>query len=183
MDEPLANLALPFHTETDAALIGRASTDEQAFAELYGRHARYVAGVVYRILGNDADVDDLVQETFLDARASLKSLEDARALRAWLVTITVRRVHRHLKKRRRRALFFFGIAELSARSSDPRDREAVDDLYDALDTLPPDLRVPWSLARIEQLTLPEVAEACEVSLATVKRRIADADERIQRRLA
>ena len=183
MDEPLANLALPFHTETDAALVARASSDEHAFAALYGRHARYVAGVVYRILGNDADVDDLVQETFLDARAALKSLEDARALRAWLVTITVRRVHRHLKKRRRRALFFFGIAELSARSSDPRDREAVDDLYDALDTLPPDLRVPWSLARIEQLTLPEVAEACEVSLATVKRRIADADERIQRRLA
>src|SRR5436190_514218 len=69
------------------------------------------------------------------------------------------------------------------RSSDPRDRLPVDELYDALDRLPPDLRVPWVLARIEQSTLPEVARICEISLATVKRRIADADARIERRLA
>ena len=43
--------------------------------------------------------------------------------------------------------------------------------------------MPWTLARVEELTLPEVAAACEVSLATIKRRIALADERLQRRLA
>lgn len=168
---------------TDVDLVERAvAHDEDAFSVLYERHARYVAGVVYRILGSDADVDDVLQETFLDARAGLKSLSDARALRGWLVTIAVRRVHRLLRRRRRRAILFFGLADASPRCSDPRDRQPADDLYDALDRLPPDLRVPWTLARVEELTLPQVAEACDVSLATVKRRIAEADERIARRM-
>lgn len=182
----LASLASPLasaRAATDGELVARAAgSDEEAFTVLYERHARYVAGVVYRILGSDAEVDDVVQETFLDARAGLGSLADARALRGWLVTIAVRRVHRLLRRRRRRTLLFFGLVETSPRSSDPRDRQPADDLYDVLDRLPPDLRVPWTLARVEELTLPEVAEACDVSLATVKRRIAEAEERIQRRL-
>ena len=56
------------------------------------------------------------------------------------------------------------------------------DLYDALGRLPADLRLPWSLHRIERLSIPETAAACEVSPATVKRRIADAEERLTRRL-
>ena len=48
--------------------------------------------------------------------------------------------------------------------------------------MPADLRIPWVLHRVERLSLPETAAACEVSLATVKRRIADAEARIERRL-
>lgn len=168
---------------TDSALVARAVNDDAAFSVLYERYARYVAGVVHRLLGSDADLDDVVQETFLDARADLPRLQDGGAVRSWLVTIAVRRVHRLLRKRRRRAFLFACFAEFTARASDPRDLAAVDDLYEALDSLPANLRVPWSLARIEELTLPEVAVACEVSLATVKRRIAEAEARIQRRLS
>lgn len=177
----VSNLALSLLP--DAALVERASDDAEAFRALYERHARYVAGVVFRVLGNDGDVDDVVQETFLDAREILRTLEDPRALRGWLVTIAVRRVHRLLRKRRRRAALFFGFVAFAPKHSDPRDGQKVSDLYEALDSLPAELRVPWTLARIEQLTLPEVAAACEVSLATVKRHIAAAETRIQRRLS
>ncbi len=67
-------------------------------------------------------------------------------------------------------------------SSDPRDRAPVDDLQDALGRVPADLRIPWVLHRVEQLSLPDTAAACEVSLATVKRRIAEAEVRIRMRL-
>lgn len=181
----MSTLAAPLTAvPSDAELVARSvADDEAAFAALYERHARYVAGVVYRILGSDAEVDDVVQETFLDARAGLRALADAQALRGWLVTIAVRRVHRLLKKRRRLAMLTFGLWDTSPRCSDPRDRQAADDLYDVLGRLPPELRVPWALARVEELTLPEVARAEGVSLATVKRRIAEAEERIERRLS
>lgn len=188
MIEPVTTLAstlLTARAATDEELVDRAAastSDEEAFSVLYERHARYVAGVVYRILGSDSDVDDVLQETFLDARAGIGALADARALRGWLVTIAVRRVHRLLRRRRRRSILFFGLADAAPRFSDPRDRQPADDLYEALEQLPPDLRVPWTLSRVEELTLPEVAATCEISLATVKRRIADADERIARRL-
>ncbi len=158
---------------------------EMDIEALYAKHARYIAGVVHRVLGTrrDAEVDDLVQETFLDAIEGLERIDDPLAVRAWLVTVAVRRTRRFLARRRRRALFAFWAKDYAPRSSDPRDRQPVDELYDALERIPEDLRIPWILHRVEQLSLPETAAACEVSLATVKRRIADAEERLERRLA
>ena len=75
------------------------------------------------------------------------------------------------------------IAEISPRVSDPRETGSVDELYDALDRLPNKLRVPWVLTRIGDMGLEQAADACEVSVATLKRRVALADERLARRLA
>lgn len=167
----------------DAGLVERARrADEAAFAALYQRHARYLAGVVYRLMGDDAELDDIVQESFVDAARGLDALTHASLVRPWLVSITVRRARRHLSRRRRRRLLLDGLAAFSARASNPSDRNEVDDLYEALDRLPQDLRVPWALRRIEQLSLPEVAAACAVSLATVKRRISEAERLLARRL-
>jgi len=152
------------------------------FESLYAKHARYIAGVVHRLMGDDGELDDIVQETFVDAIDGLARLEDPTAVRAWLVTVAVRRTHRVLARRRRRMMFAFWSADYGPRSSDPRDRAPVDDLYDALSRVPAELRIPWVLHRVEHLSLPETARACEVSLATVKRRIADAEDRIERRL-
>jgi RNA polymerase sigma-70 factor, ECF subfamily len=152
------------------------------FETVYATHARYVAGVVHRIMGSDAEIDDIVQDTFVDALAGLQRLEDPGAVRAWLVTVAVRRTRRMLGRRRRRSMFLFWLADFSPRCSDPRDRHAADELYDALARIPEDLRIPWALHRVEQMSLPETAAVCEVSLATVKRRIADAEERLTRRL-
>jgi RNA polymerase sigma-70 factor (ECF subfamily) len=150
---------------------------------LYAQHARYVAGVVHRILGrSDGEVDDIVQETFLDAYSGIRAISDPLAARAWLVTVAVRRTRRFLARQRRRQLFAFWASDFAPRASDPRDRQPVDDLYDVLERIPADVRIPWVLHRVEQLSLPETAAACEVSLATVKRRIADAEERLERRL-
>ncbi|WP_394829053.1 RNA polymerase sigma factor [Pendulispora albinea] len=166
-------------------LTASASTSpaELDFEALYAQHARYLAGVVHRIMGRDAEVDDVVQETFLDAIDGLSHLEEPSAVRASLVTIAVRRTRRILARRRRRTLFAFWIRQFAAPASDPRDRQAVDELYDALGRLPEDLRIPWILHRVVAMSLPETAAACETSLATVKRRMADAEERLARRLA
>jgi RNA polymerase sigma-70 factor, ECF subfamily len=169
---------------SDAALVERArQADQAAFAALYRRHARYLAGVVYRLMGDDQELDDIVQETFLLAGDALGRLVQAERVRPWLVTIAVRRTHRHLARRQRRRFLSAHLAWLVPTVSDPADRAEVDELYRALDRLPRELRVPWVLHRIEQFGLPDVAEACEVSLATAKRRIAEAERRIERRMS
>jgi RNA polymerase sigma-70 factor (ECF subfamily) len=68
------------------------------------------------------------------------------------------------------------------RSSDPSSLRRVDDLYEALNTLPLSLRTPWILHVIEGETLPDVAKMCDLSLATTKRRIAEAETKVNRRL-
>jgi len=168
----------------ESALLARfRANDETAFTELYLRHARYVAGVVYSLLGNDGELDDVVQETFVDAQAGLAGLCEPAAIRRWLVVIAIRRVHRLLARRRLRKWMTGRLAEVAPRASDPREGRRADDLYDALGRIPPKLRVVWLLARAGDMPLQEVADVCEVSLATIKRRLTEAETRLERKLA
>jgi RNA polymerase sigma-70 factor (ECF subfamily) len=169
---------------SDASLVEQAlAGSERAVTMLYRRHARYVAGVVYRLLGSDAELDDVVQESFCDALAALAELRDPEGFRPWLARIAVRRSYKRLA-RRRRWRWFVGEAEhVVPAASDPADRERVAALYRALGDLPPNLRIPWTLHVIAGETLPDVATMCDISLATAKRRIAEAAERIDRRLS
>ena len=85
--------------------------------------------------------------------------------------------------RRRRWQWLLGAAEeVLPTASDPRMRQRVHELYDALHTVPPKLRIPWILHVIEGETLPDVSRLCDISLATAKRRIAEAGARVERRL-
>lgn len=156
--------------------------DRQAFAQLFRRHARYVGGVIFRVMRSSEEVDDIVQETFLAAHKGLTSLDEPHAFRRWLVTIAIRKVQRRIGiKARKRALASEWGNEYHERVPE-HARARVDDLYEALDQIEPNLRIPWILSRIEGHTLPDVAAECEISLATSKRRIALAEERIKRRL-
>jgi len=167
----------------DATLVEQARRgDDRAFATLYRRHARYVAGVVYRVLGNDGEVDDVMQEAFTDAALALDDLREPAGFRGWLVRIVINRIHKRLSKRRRFRFLSRAIELVHPKASDPREQRMVDELYEALDAIPPDVRVPWVLHHVEGETLPEVAKMCDVSLATIKRRIADAEVRLERRL-
>lgn len=175
---------LPPVEPDDAEVLRRAASgDRVAFTSIYRANGRYVAGVVYRLLGSSADVDDVVQDTFVAAHRGLQQIEDPRALRRWLVTIAVRQVQRRLglgsRKRRLEEALVHHFEEVT----DPALARRLEDLYEALDALDVSLRVPWILARLEGHSLGDVAAECEVSLATVKRRIATAEQRIAKRLS
>jgi RNA polymerase sigma-70 factor (ECF subfamily) len=166
--------------DPDEALIARAlAGDQTAFSHLFQRHSASVAGFVYRLLGKDLDLDDIVQETFVDAFRQLGKVSDRSKLRSYLLTIAVRRVHarlawsyriRHLKER---------LFATSPTVSDPKDREPVHDLYRMLLDANPRQRIAWVLHRVEGCTLPEVAASCDVSLATAKRWVGSVDEHLE----
>lgn len=179
---PLRLAVAPGPVDDSGLVLRIQGDDEAAFRELYLRHAAYVARVVYRLMGDDADVDDIVQDTFVDAADGIATVHEPGSIRRWLVVIAVRRVRRTLVRRRRRRWFGGQMAEMAPRASDPADRRLVDELYDALGRLPDEMRIPWVLARVEQQPLKDVAEACAVSLATVKRRLVEADDRLERKL-
>jgi RNA polymerase sigma-70 factor (ECF subfamily) len=165
----------------DASLVERIRRqDEAAFGMLYLRYARYLAGVVFHLLGADDEIDDVLQESFADAVEGIGSLRDASRLRWWLVTIAVRRVNRVLSSRKRRRSLASGFAVVAPRAHAPVGERPLLELQRALDALPPKLRVPWILSRVEQLDLADVASGCSISLATAKRRIAAGDERLRR---
>ena len=165
----------------DAMLVERViQGDDAAFSAIYRRHAAHVAGVVYRLLGNDEHLDDIVQETFVIGLRNLDRLREPGALRRWLTTIAVRRVQRCLAMRYKSRALRAELSTVAPKTSEPDDSEEVHALYRALAQLPDKLRIPWMLHHIEGETRPMVAEMCETSLTSVKRHIAAANERLRR---
>ena len=76
---------------TDAALVLAARAGEAWAREaLFRRYARLALGLAYRIMPYDADIDDLVQDSFLFAFERLDKLSNPQAFQAWLSSIVVR---------------------------------------------------------------------------------------------
>lgn len=154
--------------------------------QVYRLHARRVYAIALRILGRDAEVDDVVQEVFVAACRHLGQLREPDALLGWLTTTTVRTASRTLRRRRLRA--WIGLdqlphyEELAAPDATPEERLRLAQLYARLDELPVAERVAWCLQHLHGLTLEEVARHCGCSLATAKRRIAAANDALRRLL-
>jgi RNA polymerase sigma-70 factor, ECF subfamily len=170
----------PTSATDDVGLVAQAvAGDEHAITALYKRHASHVAGLVYRMLGSDADLDDIVQETFVDGLRGLSSVKEPEKVRSFFVTIAVRKVHGRLSLRYRMKALAQSLFGVAPQVSDPGARAEVHALYDALAKVAPKKRIVWILHRVEGHTLPEVAEQSEISLATVKRWIAEVDEAVE----
>ena len=68
--------------------------------DLYRDHAPFLWGLCYRMTGNAADADDIVQETFVRVKTSPPARTDE-PWRPWLVRVAMNLAHDHLRKRRR----------------------------------------------------------------------------------
>jgi len=69
--------------------------------------------------------------------------------------------------------------QLPSRGASPEEQALLRSLFATLDTLPVDDRIAWSLRHIQGETLPEIARLVGCSLATVKRRIQRAQNRLK----
>lgn len=145
-------------------------------------HARYVGYIALRILGRPDEVEDLVQEVFLDAHQRIDTLRDPGALKGFLATLTVRKAVRSLKRRNLRRFFGFDegfdYTQLADQQASPHERTLIGEVYRLLDELPAEQRSAWVLRHVEGEKIERVAELSGCSLATAKRRIAAAHARL-----
>lgn len=153
--------------------------------ELVRAHSPHVAGLAYRLLGRDSDVDDVVQDVFVALLRFHGSVRDAKALRGWLATTTVRLSLRRLRARRLRLNSWLGLDEpepASALSPGATAEEHVSlvRVHRALDGVSASARVAWLLRYVEQETMEEVARLVGCSLTTAKRRVGAAQEAVRR---
>jgi RNA polymerase sigma-70 factor (ECF subfamily) len=174
---------------TDAELVIAARQGQQwAKEQLYRRHVRLVVGLAHRVLPNDPEVDDLVQDSFVAAFEGLPRLENPQAFASFVASITVRGARRRI--RHRKVLRRLGIRRVDATERERAvSSEAPPDvgaelraLYAIIDDLPSDVRIALVLRRVEGLTIPAISELMELSPATVKRRLADGEWLLAERL-
>jgi RNA polymerase sigma-70 factor (ECF subfamily) len=155
---------------------------------LYRRYAPYVATIATRLLGRDGEVDDLVQDVFLEAVRGISSLREPGAVKGWLAKVTVRLSVRRLRKRRLlRALHLELEREdyegLAASHATPEQRAMIARTYRVLDQLPARTRVIWALRHVLEESLHSIVELTACSQSTVQRRLRDAENLLEKELA
>ena len=157
--------------------------DVEAYRVLVERHWRGVLAVLRQRLGNSADVEDLLQETFVRAYERLGQLREPRKFRLWLLRIATK-LCADLRRRRREVVpgeesLRMLVESQSSRNARPRPDT---DVLDAVDALPQKYREVVMLRFLGGMTCKEIAEFLDEPAGTVRNRLFRALEMLRSKL-
>lgn len=164
---------MPALTMDNAALEREAPL---AFADVYDQAFPWVWRAARRLGVDHASLDDVVQDVFVVVHRKLTTFEGRSSLRSWIYGITLRvvRDRRRSARRKPEQALEDETAIADVRGDPQRDalrREALHTLLAILDKLPEEQREVFVLAELEELTVPEIADAIAANVNTVYSRL------------
>lgn len=185
-------------SEEEARIVrGLRAGIESAYQELIDRYEQPIFNMVYRLLGNQTDACDVVQEVFLKVFRSVHSFREQSSLRTWIYRIAVNEAHNHrrwfarhcrhevpLEKDRPDQDYSIELAQDPGRSpyDQALDSETRAIVERALTKINPLFRTAVVLRDIQNMSYEEIADILQISLGTVKSRILRGREALRREL-
>jgi RNA polymerase sigma-70 factor, ECF subfamily len=159
--------------------------DQAAFELLIKRYERRVFGLVYQILRNPGEVEDIAQEVFTKLFFSLPRFRLEASFDAWLYRIVVNQCYDHLRKQKREpqtvwlepafedAMFLegSGLPKVSTDSGIHKTMEAKQLAESLLRWLPPKDRLLLILKEVEELSIEELMAVFKTSKSAIKLRL------------
>jgi len=168
--------------DSDENLASRAASgDAQAFGDLLERHYDRVFRVVYSIMGNRSDAEDLTQDIWASLPKKLKQWRQDAKLSSWLHRIAVNASKDALRRTATRARAVAGYAEIETltRGETVDTQNRLSWLQTALDTLSDDLRETAALTLAEEMNFAQAAEVLGVAEGTVAWRMSEIRKRLK----
>lgn len=164
-----------------------ASGDRGAQRELFLAQRSAVHHALFRILGGNRDLEDLLQDAFFEIFRALPSFRGDSTLSRWCQTIATRVAFLSISKRRPQPVDLALVEETLPDDIDARRqvmlREAARRLYAALERIEAKQRIAFALAVIDGRSLAEVAELTESTVIAVKTRVWRARKDLMKRAA
>jgi RNA polymerase sigma-70 factor, ECF subfamily len=151
-----------------------------AFNELMRQYSNRVVNTCYRFLLNQLDAEDIVQEVFIEIYQSIATFRSESKLSTWIYRIAVTKCLDEIKKRNRKKrlvslgkmLHLEDIALWLAGGSMPdnqlKEDEKMQEIMSALNVLPDNQRVAFTLSKIEGYTNTEIAEILNTTTVAVE---------------
>lgn len=155
------------------------------------RHEVDIFRLALSIVGDQAEADEITQETFLSALRSLRSYHEKNSLKAWLYTIALNHSRSHLRKRKileklRSAVSAVFQFEQSQKQPSPETavilNETESALWAELNKLDEAHRTAMILRYFHELPVAEIAEILSVNEGTVHSRLHNARKRLKGQL-
>jgi RNA polymerase sigma factor (sigma-70 family) len=171
--------------------------ERTAFAELMRRNQSYVERFLYHLAPDWQDRADIAQEVWIRVYRKIQHLQEPTKFRGWLKTITTNLFYDELRKRKR-ARYTVSLDaphrfqdieldwELASPLPNPDEKLSTQEFYSqlqqAIAELPEVFRTAIVLREIQGMAYEEIAELTQVTLGTVKSRIARGRQRLQDQL-
>lgn len=160
-----------------ARLKGRGG--EAAYTALVLLHQAWLLRMLFYLLGNSEDAEEVAQDTFLRAYLALDGFRGKSSFKTWLRVIATRQAYNRQRDRSTRAGYHDKYQETATRItpncfSQMADR---DTLHQVLMRLPFIYREVLELRHVEELSMEEIARVLDVGLSAVKMRLSRARER------
>ncbi|MDR5170931.1 RNA polymerase sigma factor RpoE [Methylobacillus pratensis] len=183
--------------ELDQQLVERAqSGDKRAFGLLVDKYQRKLGRLLSRLIRDPAEVEDVVQESFIKAYRALPSFRGDSAFYTWLYRIGINTAKNYLVAMGRRPQATGDIEIEDAENFDDGDelrtmdtpetelmgKEIAQTVNDTVASLPEELRTAITLREIEGLSYEEIATMMDCPIGTVRSRIFRARETIAQKL-
>ena len=179
---------------------GLQAGDSTAYRRFVDSNSANVYNLALKLLGDEQEAEDVLQETFLSAFRAIDRFEGRSKLSTWLYRITYNASLMHLRKRERMTTFSldrpFGDGETAEESSArhlvdwstvPDDQlltaEARQEMEQAIAGLPESLRATFVLRDIQGLSGAETAEVLGITVQAVKNRLHRARLKLRSRLS
>jgi RNA polymerase sigma-70 factor (ECF subfamily) len=167
------------HIGEDDAIVRRAGAgDAEAFRALFVRHKSDVARLVYRMLNAPSDLDDVVQEVFVQVFRSLRDFRGQSKFTTWLHRVTVNVVLMHRRSARSRPVLteeaptdLVADREQALPDEDAERHERMRAFQRLLARLADKKRVVFVLHELEGLSPAEIADIVDAPVLTVRTRL------------
>lgn len=180
---------------TDAALLLKIrSGDRDVFNELVAQYSQQVLNTCYRFLLNKEDAEDISQEVFIEVFQSIHSFRGDAQLSTWIYRIAVTKCLDEIKKRKRKKRIssigkMLHLDEVAGwltggHKADKAilEKEQMKEMLEALDKLPDNQRVAFTLSKIEGYSNKEIAEIMRTSTPLVESFIHRAKKKVSEEL-
>jgi RNA polymerase sigma-70 factor, ECF subfamily len=177
-----------------AAIQAVLAGDREAFGELVRRHSRMLFRLAFRMTGNEADADDVVQDAFLRAYQKLATFESRADFGTWIYRIAVHCALDRLQRRKqddaRRVSEEYdpegdGVQVADSKPDPERmaiSKEIADLQQAAMRGLTAMERTAFVLRHLEERSTEEIAAALDVTPNTAKQSVYRAVQKVRRRL-
>ncbi len=185
---PISNIASSCSEQDDAALVTASQAgDQYAFAQLVQRHQRFVFNLVYRMLQQYEEANEVTQETFFAAWQGLPSFRGSARFSTWLYRIAYNCALKQLEQRKRDQALQLAMQEEQSAGDDQvsaqietHDRQAL--VREQLSLLPAKYRIVLVLRHLQEMTYEEMAEILTMPIGTIKTHLFRARNLLKERL-